>query len=519
MDAPLTRGPQMRWQQKIVTDMGNLSVSLNSSAAANASLVSNKTPMKMANSQPAAAAKTPSSPELGRKTPKSSGPHKTPNKGSKTPKKTPPRGQDRFIPNRSTTQFDVNHFKLVSQVDKEPVEMMSPSQAEYQRVMSENLNGDRLSHRIMSYKDKAPTAPEGHQGNLKVLYSTSKAPVSAKKTIRHIPQAPERILDAPEILDDYYLNLLDWSVNNILAVCLSSSVYLWNASTGEIQQLMQMEGPDEYIGSVAWIKEGNYLAIGTSNGEVQLWDVAQQKRLRNMEGHAARVSCLSWNSYILSSGSRSGNIHNHDVRVADHHVGTLSSHSQEVCGLRWSPDGKYLASGANDNLLSVWPAQAAMGISTQPLHTFSEHQAAVKALAWCPWQPNLLASGGGTADRHIHFWNCNTGTHLAGVDTKSQVCALLWSKEHRELMSSHGYAQNQLIIWKYPAMSRVAELTGHTARVLHMAMSPDGETVVSAAADETLRLWKCFAVDHDKKKTKTKSSGSDPSSLLKTMIR
>jgi cell division cycle protein 20 (cofactor of APC complex) len=43
----------------------------------------------------------------------------------------------------------------------------------------------------------------GHQGNLRVLYSTSKTTSTTKKTIRHIPQAPERILDAPEILDDY----------------------------------------------------------------------------------------------------------------------------------------------------------------------------------------------------------------------------------------------------------------------------------------------------------------------------
>jgi hypothetical protein len=55
----------------------------------------------------------------------------------------------------------VNHFKIATQSDNDAQEMMSPSQVEYQRVMSENLNGDRLSHRIMSYKDKAPTAPEG----------------------------------------------------------------------------------------------------------------------------------------------------------------------------------------------------------------------------------------------------------------------------------------------------------------------------------------------------------------------
>jgi cell division cycle protein 20 (cofactor of APC complex) len=41
-------------------------------------------------------------------------------------------------------------------------------------------------------------------------------------------------------------------------------------------------------------------------------------------------------------------------------------------------------------------------------------------------------------------------------------------------------------------MAKVAELNGHSSRVLHLAQSPDGTTVVSAAADETLRFWRCF---------------------------
>ena len=48
----------------------------------------------------------------------------------------------------------------------------------------------------------------------------------------------------------------------------------------------------------------------------------------------------------------------------------------QVCGLEWSPDNRYLASGANDNLLCVWDAN--LGHETQPLHTFNQHQAAVK---------------------------------------------------------------------------------------------------------------------------------------------
>ena len=128
-----------------------------------------------------------------------------------------------------------------------------------------------------------------------------------------------------------------------------------------------------------------------------------------------------------------------------------------------------------------------------PLHRLDAHQAAVKALAWCPWQKNLLASGGGTADRMIRFWNANNGMMLNEVDTHSQVCALQWSQHDKELVSSHGYSHNQIILWKYPSMVKVAELTGHTSRVLHMAQSPDGTTVVTAAADETLRFWKILS--------------------------
>lgn len=50
-----------------------------------------------------------------------------------------------------------------------------------------------------------------------------------EKIMRRIPQFPEKILDAPDLIDDYYLNLLDWSSDNILAVCLAQTVYLWNA--------------------------------------------------------------------------------------------------------------------------------------------------------------------------------------------------------------------------------------------------------------------------------------------------
>lgn len=413
--------------------------------------------------------------------------------GDKSRQYTPktPIGADRFIPDRNNINIELSQY-LINNDTKELENKPS--------TMSEMV-GDMSNCRVMLYTNKAPRAPEGHSNNHKVVYSSFKSSTK-KKTSRFIPSAPERILDAPDIVNDYYLNLIDWSMNNVLAVALKNEVYLWNATTASIENLVTLEDP-EIITSLSW--EGNYLAVGNSSGNIQLWDTIKTKRLRTLNNSADRFSCLSWNQHVLSGGCRDGKIYNNDVRIASSLISTFSGHSLEVCGLQWSPNGKMLASGGNDNTVNVWSAtslgeQSSESTSVTPLNLFTDHQAAVKAIAWCPWRAGCLATGGGTADRTIRIWNCQNGQNMYSVDAKSQVSAILWSSEYRELISSHGYSNHELIIWKYPSMNKVTELTGHTQRILGMVMSPDGTTVASLAADETLRFWECFLVDSTTKK-------------------
>jgi cell division cycle 20-like protein 1 (cofactor of APC complex) len=430
---------------------------------------------------------------------------------------------------------------------------------------------------------------------------------SLSNRLREINLTPERILDAPSLIDDYYLNLIDWSSLNILAVSLGTSVYLWNGNTSETLQLMTNT---ENICSVNWINSGTCLAVGLQNGHIELWDTNKLQQIRNMDGHSDRVCSLSWNNFLLSSGSKDTKIINHDVRVRNHSVHNLIGHTQEVCALKWSPDGSLLASGGNDNLMCIWDVNSGstssninnniirsrsssaagtgaganfnsnnllnsnnflnnngpfnesalnmlnnnntglgnnlnsnftnnilMGRSTNsiwniieendqpnnnqnynnnhtnnntfnsnvtqisPKFVFNQHEAAVKALAWCPWQKGLLASGAGSKDKTIKFWNIDTGSLINSVDSGSQVCALLWNKHEKELISSHGYSKHQISLWKYPSMYKVTELNGHMSRVLYLAMSPDGCSIVSGAGDETLRFWKI----HDNKKSSNES--------------
>ena len=296
---------------------------------------------------------------------------------------------------------------------------------------------------------------------------------------RRIPKTPSRILDAPELVDDYYLNLVSWSESNVLAVALGQCVYLWEADTGNIKHLLTLREETDFVTSVSWVRDkGNshYIAVGTNHTIVQLWDAEAERRLRSLDGHSARVGALSWNQHWLSSGGRDSLIVQHDVRSRNHVVSTYTGHTQEVCGLKWNDEGSTLASGGNENLLCLWDASMSHRGNNRrnanfdssnigPRLALTQHKAAVKALAWCPFHRGLLASGGGTADRTIKFWNTNSGAVLNSIDTGSQVCSLLWSKHQREICSSHGFSENQLILWKYPTMTKIQEFKGHTARV------------------------------------------------------
>lgn len=122
-----------------------------------------------------------------------------------------------------------------------------------------------------------------------------------------------------------------------------------------------------------------------------------------------------------------------------------------MCGLKWSGEGgpgaANLASGGNDNKVCIWDLRgsrrrttstgasasggSAAGSGTEdagpgdsPLWKFHEHTAAVKALAWDPHVSGVLATGGGTQDKHIRFWNVINGSMLNELDTGSQVSSL-----------------------------------------------------------------------------------------------
>ncbi|KAF6988958.1 hypothetical protein CFC21_006370 [Triticum aestivum] len=198
-----------------------------------------------------------------------------------------------------------------------------------------------------------------------------------------------------------------------------------------------------------------------------------------------------------------------------------------ICSVSWAHCGTHLAVRTNQGTVQIWDATRC-----KRMRTMESHRMRVGALAWNSSLLSsgsrdknilhhdlhgLLASGGGTADRCIRFWNTTTNTHLSSMDTGSQVCNLVWSKNVNELVSTHGYSQNQIIVWRYPTMSKLATLTGHTFRVLYLAISPDGQTIVTGAGDETLRFWNVFPSPKSQSSDSLSSIGA--TSFVRSYIR
>ncbi|GMH22005.1 hypothetical protein Nepgr_023848 [Nepenthes gracilis] len=241
--------------------------------------------------------------------------------------------------------------------------------------------------RIFAFKNKAPAPPNY---SLSVSLHNKAKPVTPK---RRIPRTSERTLDAPDLLDDFYLNLMDWGSSNILAFALGSTVYLWDASSGSTSELVMVDDENGPVTSVSWAPDGKHIAIGLNNSKVQLWDSTAIHQLRTLKGgHRTRVGSLAWNNHILTSGGMDSRIINNDVRIRDHIVETYRGHNQEVCGLKWSASCQRLAS-RRQRQSPPYMGQT-YGILESCHHSVAaqleDHTALAKALAWCPFQGQVI---------------------------------------------------------------------------------------------------------------------------------
>lgn len=85
-----------------------------------------------------------------------------------------------------------------------------------------------------------------------IRYDSQRILETPRKQPRYVNKVPFKVLDAPDLQDDFYLNLVDWGSSNVLGVGLGNSVYMWNSQTGRVTKLCELK--DDTVTSVSWIQ-------------------------------------------------------------------------------------------------------------------------------------------------------------------------------------------------------------------------------------------------------------------------
>lgn len=391
-----------------------------------------------------------------------------------------------------------------------------------------------------------PTPLHSLKKNLnRSLYETPPPP-SMTSARTNLQQAPVITLNAPGLKDDFYSRPAAWSRSGVVAVGTRHSINFRDMVTGAVGCLTRLITLDVPT-CLEWSPNPDILAVGFDWGDTQLFDIRTQTQVLEIPG-LNYIGGMSWNGeHLLTVAGENGMIRHYDARISGRNGSVLNTngHNIRVCGVKWSEDRRHLISGSGDGVVMLWDARASKGLelfdssnlNTDPspsdgtltptpaspsvLHRAwrnRRHTSTVKALAWCPWQPDIFASGGGTRDGTIRIWSVSTGACTRVIKTRAQVSSVHFAQSCREVVSTCGYAfavsSSDIDIDGTVAGGNTAlgrrrvnamlmhsvvngEVTGRVfdagqGRISDSVMSPDGTRVLTCGSDNTIRIHRVF---------------------------
>jgi serine/threonine protein kinase len=242
-----------------------------------------------------------------------------------------------------------------------------------------------------------------------------------------------------------------------------------------------LTGHSDSVLSVAYSPDGRYLASGSGDNTIKIWEVATGKELRTLTGHSSGVYSVVYSpdGRYLASGGGDNTIKIWEVATGKQ-LRTLTGHSSRSLSVVYSPDSRYLASASIDNTIKIW--EVATG---KELRTLTGHFSGVYSVVYSP-DSRYLASA--SADNTIKIWEVATGKELRTLTGHSDsVWSVVYSPDGRYLASAN--ADNTIKIWEVATGKQLRTLTGHSNSVPSVAYSPDGRYLASGSWDDTIKIW------------------------------
>lgn len=253
--------------------------------------------------------------------------------------------------------------------------------------------------------------------------------------------------------------------------------YLWRLSHRDAVALPQ----EVAIICLAFSRDGQFLATGSTDGSIQLWDAINWQQTQTRKEHKGAVTSIAFapTGKMLVTGGEDGSVKLWDPQEL-HAAITFKAHSDTVQSIAFSPLGDQLITGSKDGLVKLW--DVARG---RELLALRGHTGAVYAVSFSP-DGKTFASGG--ADGLLNLWNPVDGRKRAFFKTPStEINCLIFAAGGEWIVAGTG--TGSLLSWNVTNGKQGASFEGPKGSVLSLALSPDGRNLASGGADGTIRVW------------------------------
>jgi WD40 repeat protein len=259
------------------------------------------------------------------------------------------------------------------------------------------------------------------------------------------------------------------------------AVLVWDLAAGEQRGTLHHRGS---VRSLAFSSDGAFLASGSWDGTIRLWDAKRLTSRRIIEAHPGGVYAVAFlpGSLALASGGGPG-----DIRflpnAAAKEPGELHSraHPCPVHALAFSPDGQTLASGGRSPVVLLWAVEE--GRKLKPRGEVQTQCGWLLRLAFAPDSGTLAAAREGGID----LWDMTSGTHRCLEGHDGIVCGLGFAPEGETLLSA-GFDET-VRVWDVAAGRERAVYNWGLGRATCGAFAPDGMTAAAGGLDGGIVLW------------------------------